>query len=162
LHHDQRADAEGLRDGTGPDCDDKWVAGDPDDQPRAEGDQLESGLGWVTNTHLAGWNWGAGDGVKRWGTNRVDSAQNGYIWFQFLPGTCTVSSGDSSGMVFVNDNGTPKLVGVIYAVGFTTWAMFDGRGVNGMSCSGPPVTSGFVCSRIADRIGWIESVVSGR
>jgi hypothetical protein len=123
---------------------------------------LVSAATWVTNTHMAGWNWGAGAGVKRWGTNQVDSAQNGYIWFQFLPGTCTVSSGDSSGMVFVNDNGTAKLVGVIYAVGWTTWAMFDGRGVNGMSCSGPPVTSGFVSSRIADRIEWIEAVVSGR
>jgi hypothetical protein len=119
---------------------------------------LVSAQTWVTNTHLAGWNWGAGDGVKRWGTNRVAVTSDGYMNFKFLPNTCAVSAGDSAGMVFLNVNGTPKLAGVIYAVDITQ-ALFDGRGVGGASCSGPPVTSGFVCSRIADRLAWIESVL---
>lgn len=100
---------------------------------------------------LAGWKWGAYDGLLRWGTNQVaalyDNAQSGGRGLLFSAdfdagkgdNECTVSVGDSSGPVFVRRGGAWRLAGINYAVdspfsttgtgdGFSA-AIFDGAGI---------------------------------
>jgi hypothetical protein len=67
---------------------------------------------------LKGWQWGAGDGVQRWGRNVVVSArENGlYLYCDFdKPGVtdeCHLSVGDSGGGMFVFEKGLWKLAGI--------------------------------------------------
>jgi hypothetical protein len=138
---------------------------------------------------LRGWAWGSPDGRQRWGENDVASvipfSDHDLLYATFdqhvvpgdHPNECHLSAGDSSGGMFINDNGTWKLAGINYAVDdlyyapasnaqFTA-AIFDARGyyatddgANFYQVSGPdPVPTGFYCSRIASEIPWIYSVI---
>lgn len=136
------------------------------------------------NSTLRGWSWGAADGVQRWGQNNVSSVVP-YTGHDLLystfdqgggPNECHLSSGDSSGGMFINDGGIWKLAGINYAVDdlYTApssssefvAAIFDARGYY-MSDDGitftlitgdNPVPTGFYCSRISSEIAWIYSV----
>lgn len=72
-----------------------------------------------------GWRWGPIDLKARWGTNKVDSTSTipsrGEMLitdFDDLAGTdeCHAASGDSGGALFIEDAGTWKLAGIMYAV----------------------------------------------
>lgn len=140
------------------------------------------------NGNPSGWNWGASDGVQRWGGNAVHSIvtlspDNEFIYATFdalgLAEEATLSSGDSGGAAFIQDGGVWKLAGIHYAVdgpfylddagsGGFNGALFDSRGLylsdemsppNYLLITGPnPVPSGFYSSRISSRLAWIYSV----
>lgn len=75
---------------------------------------------------LKGWQWGAADGVLRWGTNVVSSVAGAVAGLGDLlaakfdatggGGECHLSSGDSGGAVFILDGAAWKLAGINYAV----------------------------------------------
>jgi len=144
------------------------------------------------NDTLRGWNWGAGDGIQRWGENDVaDIVPYGghdLLYATFDEDTPTnqhpneshLSSGDSGGAVFLNDNGVWKLAGINYAVDdlysapspsteFTA-AIFDARGFYTSDGNDPPtftqitgdfpVPTGFYASRISSELAWIGSVIA--
>jgi len=141
------------------------------------------------NGNQTGWAWGAADGRQRWGQNTVSNVvpYNGhdllYSTFDETgqpgngPNECHLSSGDSSGGMFINDGSAWKLAGINYAVDdlYTaadantrfTAAIFDSRGYyttdDGTTFTqitgNNPVPTGFYCSRISSELGWIESVI---
>ena len=85
---------------------------------------------------LAGWQWGASDGVQRWGQNVVNSIQQGFLvaYFQANSGIaneCTLSAGDSGGGVFVKQNGLWSLAGINY--GITSPYSLSSDGSNGFN-----------------------------
>ena len=141
-----------------------------------------------TNGVLSGWNWGAGDGVQRWGENLVSaivtlSPDNDFLYGTFdaagLNEEATLSSGDSGGAAFIQDGDTWKLAGIHYAVdgpfyldasgnvGFDA-ALFDSRGLYISDGASPPhytliegdapVPAGFYPTRVSSKLGWIYSV----
>lgn len=74
---------------------------------------------------LKGWQWAAYDGVQSWGENDVSSIApftglGDMLKFTFdagtLPNECTLSAGDSSGGLFIQDGGVWKLAGINYGV----------------------------------------------
>ncbi|MGI8433068.1 MAG: hypothetical protein ACR2MW_12355 [Chthoniobacterales bacterium] len=142
----------------------------------------------LVNGALAGWNWGAGDGVQRWGTNLVSALaslgpDDDFIYGLFdhngLTEEATLSSGDSGGAAFIEDGGVWKLAGIHYAVdgpfytdangngGFNA-ALFDARGLYVADEAHPgqyvlvsgsaPVPAGFYPTRISSKLAWIYSV----
>jgi hypothetical protein len=135
-----------------------------------------------------GWQYGANDTVKRWGENSVASIYTSLNLGQFLYCTfdrngtsneCHLSSGDSSGGMFIEDSGTWKLAGLHYSVdgpfsldGTTNTqfraALLDVRGLyyenstggwTFVSTQGPVLPSGFYSTRISAHISWINSVI---
>src|SRR5262249_10283218 len=138
----------------------------------------QRGSAMFLNGTLRGWAWGPSDGVQRWGQNNVSGIvpYNGHdlLYSTFdepgQPGNganeCHISVGDSSGGMFINDNGIWKLAGINYAVddlymtadpktSFTA-AIFDSRGYYMSNDNGAtftqitgsnPVPTGFYCSR---------------
>ena len=141
----------------------------------------------LVNGMLAGWNWGAGDGVERWGENVVSeivslAPDDDFIYATFdAPGLAeeaTLSSGDSGGAAFIEDGSVWKLAGIHYAVdgpfytdssggGAFNGALFDTRGLYYSEDGNPPyllitgdapVPSGFYPTRISSKLGWIYSV----
>ena len=155
----------------------------------AIGRGTQRGAEYILNGNLRGWLWGPGDGVTRWGENVVGSivpygTDNELLRAPFdqngLSDECHLSSGDSGGAAFLNDNGTWKLAGIHFAVddfysdenggGKFTGALFDIRGLwtpndapppAYVQFSGPePVPSGFYPTRISRRLPWICSVVA--
>lgn len=72
------------------------------------------------NDQLKGWQWGATDGVLRWGENAVAGKFGSLLKFNFDrdagPNEVHLSNGDSGGGIFVNDAGVWKLAAVCYAV----------------------------------------------
>jgi hypothetical protein len=133
---------------------------------------------------LRGWNWGAGDGVRRWGENDVvDLVPNighDLVYATFnqgvVPNESHLSVGDSGGAIFLNDGGVWKIAGINFAVDdlYTApdastifdAAVFDARGyytydgANFTQITGPnPIPTGFYCSRISSEIAWIYSVI---
>jgi hypothetical protein len=141
------------------------------------------------NGVLAGWNWGPGDGVQRWGDNLVSSIftlspDNDFLYGTFdadgLNQEATLSSGDSGGAAFIKDSADWKLAGIHYAVdgpfyfddtgsgGFDT-ALFDSRGLYISDGGSPPnyiliegdapIPAGFYPTRISSKVGWIYSVI---
>jgi hypothetical protein len=103
---------------------------------------------------LRGWRWGSHDNLLSWGINNVagiipggttgDGQTGEKLFFDFsengndLEGT--VSSGDSGGGVFLQEEGTWKLAGIVYGVSALysltgehddsfSGAIFDGRGL---------------------------------
>lgn len=145
----------------------------------------QRGAARVVDGEVRGWEWGASDGVQRWGENQVASimprestGEALYALFDQvgLPNEAHLSSGDSGGGVFLNDGGTWKLAGINYDVdsfssgpdggGPYNAAMFDERGSytsSGMLVTGnAPVPSGFGATRISAHIAWITSVISPR
>ena len=147
----------------------------------------QRGTDRLVNGMLAGWNWGAGDGVERWGENVVSeiytlSPDNDFIYSTFdAPGLTEeahLSSGDSGGAAFIQDGNVWKLAGIHYAVdgpfytdsagdGAFNGALFDTRGLYYSEDGNPPymlitgttpMPSGFYPTRISSKLGWIYSV----
>jgi hypothetical protein len=87
----------------------------------------------VTN----GWRWGTVDSVMRWGVNQVDSIKFAggapYLYATFTHGAssneCHLSSGDSGGAAFIQENGVWQLAGIHYSVdgAFNTTNISDGK-----------------------------------
>ncbi len=144
----------------------------------------------IINGALHGWNWGTGDGVERWGENIVtsivpDPGLRELIQATFdengLPSEAHLSSGDSGGAVFLQDNGVWKLAAINYGV--DTGYYTDANGTNELSAaalfdtrelyyedqtnpphytliSGPdPAPTAFYSTRIVACLGWIRSVI---
>jgi hypothetical protein len=149
----------------------------------------QRGDGVYLNGILQGWNWGAPDYTERWGENIVGNivslgaASNDCLYATFdqngLPNEAQLSSGDSGGAVFLNDNGVWKLAGINYSVdgpfytdgsgdGAFNAALFDMRGFWIQNSAPPPeyvqvtganpMPSGFYATRISSKLGWIYSV----
>jgi hypothetical protein len=138
------------------------------------------------NNRLKGWEWGPGDGVQRWGQNRISGIFQGgaeigeVLRASFNAGgrnEATLSSGDSGGAVFIKDGKTWKLAGINYAVegpynstnsgaGFNA-AIYDSRGLyltDGGSgwqlFAGKPITGNFYVTRISSHVSWITNVLA--
>jgi len=137
-----------------------------------------------TDSHLGGWAWGTYDYVLRWGTNVVGSIVSDPMYGKLLrapfdanagPDEAHLSSGDSGGGVFVLNASTNRweFAGVNLSVdgpfsfsvdGSNSFnaAMFDTIGLFAQSDQGwitAPNPSAFYATEIADRRGFIESVV---
>ena len=112
----------------------------------------------LSGGEVTGWKWGTGDGQLRWGVNEVENVISvGGSLGQLLqasfdnngdPMEAHLSTGDSGGAVFLNDDGTWKLAGVNYGV--------DGPGQTAA------FGSNFYASRISggDNYTWINAVIS--
>jgi PKD repeat protein len=137
---------------------------------------------------INGWQWGASDGVERWGENDVATNVDGgaglgdflYATFDRDAGSneCHLSVGDSSGGMFIQNGGVWQLAGIHYAVAGPFSNAVDGtvfeaalldRGGLYESDGGVwtfiPNTaqdnpSGFFSTRISSHIDWINSVIS--
>ena len=137
---------------------------------------------------LKGWTWGIGDGRLRWGQNAFVSVRHkkdgwgDVLYARFSQGSgingADLSSGDSSGPVFINDGTGWKLAGIAATVdayfnttdsgpGFIA-SLFDARGLFYSSTpptgwklitGAAPVPSGFCCTRVSVRAAWIDSVI---
>ncbi len=139
----------------------------------------------TTDGVMRGWQWGGSDVVQRWGENTVSairsvSSAGDMVYALFdsngLPNECDLSSGDSGGGVFIDDNGVWKLAGINYDVdyvytgpngsGILYAALFDQRTFYGEDQA--PITgttavpSGFYASRISSHVAWIDSVIEPR
>lgn len=131
---------------------------------------------------LKGWDWGAGDAVRRWGENTFSGvvpfgANNDLLFANFdqagLPNECHLSVGDSGGAAFVNDGSAWKLAGIHYSVdgyfytnamgdGEFIAALFDARGYHNQDGDNYPLIEGaaavptaFYSTRISTRLPWI-------
>jgi hypothetical protein len=130
-----------------------------------------------TNYVVAGWKWGKSDGVMRWGENQV-VATGDFLVGEFNPqlgvNVGQLSSGDSSGAVFMQENGVWKLAGINYGVDgpFSTSpdepsfyaSLVDESGLYSGSyqypCDGTPKPSRFFATRISTKLDWILSVIN--
>lgn len=131
----------------------------------------------VVNGELKGWQWGASDGVLRWGENNVASGNGSLIRFSFDAtggaNEAHFSAGDSGGGTFIQDNGVWKLAAINYAVEgpFSTTAggsqfnaaLFD---KGGLYRNGSPFTesandkpSSLYSTSLAANYSWISSVI---
>jgi len=143
----------------------------------------------VVDGQTNGWFWGAPDGVQRWGENDVSSITNlgvgvGDMLRVVFDGTggsneCHLSDGDSSGGVFIQEDGVWKLAGINHGVDgefsndvdgtVFTAALTDLRGLFQQAGPGPadwifiddaqPVPSAFYSTRISANLDWIYSVI---
>lgn len=134
--------------------------------------------GSVTN----GWQWGPGDGVQRWGTNRVAAIVTGggaqYLYATFDhgggPDECTVSVGDSGGGEFVWVDGVWQLAGIHYTVdgpystnatgpGFNAaiydrFGLYYPVGTNWVAYT-DHMPGGFYSSRVSARYEWLTNSI---
>lgn len=143
------------------------------------------------NSQLRGWEWGGG-GPQRWGENIVAEMPSSYVaggpnddlYATFdengLPEEAHLSSGDSGGGVFIQDNGVWKLAGLNHGVdgyfytdsnggGQFIGAMFDLTGYyysdeqtppHYLQITGtPPTPSGFYATRVSSKLAWINSIL---
>ncbi|MGZ4985308.1 MAG: hypothetical protein ACXV8A_04385 [Chthoniobacterales bacterium] len=127
---------------------------------------------------LRGWQWGAGDDVQRWGENQISNINGISLYAAFDqsggPNECMLSSGDSGGATFINDNGVWKLAGVNYSINSSvatsstapdfTAALFDTRGFYNLSheliTGNTPVPVGFYALRMSVKLPWIQSIIA--
>jgi hypothetical protein len=132
----------------------------------------------VTNEVLKGWQDGPGDGVMRWGVNRVSGIGSLLVAAftgTYGPNEAYLSSGDSSGAVFVQDNtGVWKLAGLNYGIegpfsstqsGSAFYgAIFDESNLYEGGCfiqdCGSPQPVRYYATRISPRVAWIQSIIS--
>lgn len=129
-----------------------------------------------TNAVPKGWKDGLGDGVMRWGQSQ-DIGVGNFVIGAFDqnggPNQAYLSSGDSSGAVFIQDNGVWKLAGINYGIqgpfGLTPTdsfygAIFDESGlyVGGslMPNDGQIRPACFYASRISSSLTWIQAIIS--
>lgn len=139
--------------------------------------------GPLGDSDIRGWQWGAADGVKRWGENNVagftTSGSLLVATFSSTGGTeeeATLSVGDSGGAVFIQDGGTWKLAGINYAVSGAYYsntgesgsgvraAIYDQSSLynsaNNVTFFGPLAGPGlFYSSRISFETAWIDSII---
>jgi hypothetical protein len=107
----------------------------------------------------AGWRWGAADGAQSWGASTVAGTTDGgsgvgtLLRATFDGTNATVSSGDSGGGVFLNDNGSWRLAGVTYAV--ESEGLVDGQNITGAALVGQSLYA----SGVAANQAWIHSVI---
>ncbi len=148
----------------------------------------QRGLAVIVSGVTNGWQWGASDGIERWGENDVATNVNGGAALgDFLRATfdrgagsneCDLSVGDSSGGMFIQNGGVWQLAGIHYAVdgpfsnavdGTTFQAALLDRGglyeASGSSFIFIPNTvsdnpSGFYSTRVSSHISWINGVIS--
>ena len=158
---------------------------------RAEPVTTTNILGMV-KTH--GWLWGPYDGVVRWGQNTISGHIDGNIVYGIVlgdllqaafdanggPNECHLSSGDSGGALFIQDESVWKLAGINYAVdgpyntttngpGFNA-AIFNERGLYTTNSIvggwepvpdvGPDQPGSFYATRISAHVSWINSVIN--
>jgi hypothetical protein len=146
------------------------------------------GTAVTKNGVTKGWKWATQDGVKSWGENKVDGFYNpgtGYgslLKFSFSKNGLTnegaLSTGDSAGGVFVQDNGVWKLAGINYLVdgpfsltgttgsGFMA-SLFDKGGLyqggDGAwkfnSDTTADIPGNWYATRISARQSWIKSII---
>ncbi len=129
----------------------------------------------VTNLELKGWKAGAGDGVMRWGENLVKAAGSGFLLVSFDTdgnnNEASLSSGDSSGAVFIKEDGVWKLAGINYGIegpfkvcatdASFYGAIFDKTGLyQQMPDDGIIRPACFYASRVSSNLGWMTSVLS--
>ncbi len=134
-----------------------------------------------------GWEWGASDGVLRWGTNVATGIYDGKsLYGASLIGAefnsdaggdeVTLSSGDSGGGAFIQEGGVWKFAGinswvdgpyntVASSAGAFTAALFNADGyyydslTSGGQVTDPASGPGlFFLTRISSRMSWIQSV----
>jgi hypothetical protein len=130
----------------------------------------------TTNLVSKGWKADASDGVMRWGQSQV-IAGGCYIVGSFDKNgganQAYLSGGDSSGAVFIQDNGVWKLAGINYGVdgpfGVTPADAFYGAifDVSGLYVGGAFVPNDgqiypacFYATRISYRLTWIQSIIN--
>lgn len=144
----------------------------------------------VTNSgaaQLRGWMWAPGPGKLHWGLNRISGSESfgsfagGLLWaaFDATGGAeeAIAAVGDSSGGVFINQNGRWELAGITYAVSgpfnyspdsvaFNA-SLFDRRGLYQPDANGWVLVTGvvpqpgaFSTSRVSVRRTWIESTMA--
>lgn len=130
----------------------------------------------VTNLVLKGWKAGLSDGRMRWGENRVQGVGS------FLAATfdasgndneAFLSGGDSSGAVFIQENGVWKLAGINYGIegpfsctptepGFYG-AIMDQSGLYSggyfIPDDGQTRPVSFYATRISTHVAWIQAIV---
>jgi len=138
-------------------------------------------------TELRGWTWGPGDGVMRWGTNRVEEIVDGEASIGPLlraafdadggDDECHLSTGDSGGAAFVREGNHWELAGIHYAVdGPYRWsaegaefnaALFDHRGFffnDGTNwvevAEGDPPPGGLYATDVSAHADWILQFIS--
>jgi hypothetical protein len=144
-------------------------------------------VGGLLGSQLKGWKWGATDGRKRWGENRVATIYNHPQVGELLratfdaqgePNEAHASIGDSSGGIFIKEGNSWKLAGVSYGVdgpynltdsgeGFQA-AIFDDGGLyrrgDGTWTQTPDLplnqAGAFYASRISSRLSWIQNILS--
>lgn len=143
----------------------------------------------ITAGQTNGWRWGADDGIQRWGENDIASVANDPQWGELLRCTfdraaptsneCHLSSGDSSGALFIQDGAVWKLAGINLGVdgpfsfdsaGSNAFqaAMFDLRGLyvsDGTNWVLIPTNSpaeepgSFYCTRVSAQLGWLHNII---
>lgn len=98
---------------------------------------------FVTEVITNGWEWGTRNYIQRWGTNVVSGTEivNGYpvlkVDWDADAGDdeCMLADKDSSGGVFIQDNGVWKLAGMNYAIGPTWTYSFNSDGSDPFNAS---------------------------
>ena len=140
-------------------------------------------------TKLKGWLWGPGDGVQRWGQNRVRAILDGgagigeLLYASFDAGAgrneAQLSAGDSGGAVFIKDGKLYKLAGINRAVdppfsftntgpGFEA-ALFDRRNLYEETATDTwtlvpnhsgRLPGGFYATRISSQLDWINRIIA--
>jgi len=130
----------------------------------------------TTNAVPKGWKAGASDGVIRWGQSKVVGIGS-FIVGAFDenggPNQAYLSGGDSSGAVFIQDNGIWKLGGINYGIdgpfGLTSTdsfygAIYDQSGLYTGNYlfpnDGQIRPARFYATRISDRLTWIQSIIN--
>jgi len=147
----------------------------------------QRGSAYSLGSVAKGWLWGGADSVQRWGRNVVegvvtDPSYGDLLYCNFdnpgIPGECHLSTGDSSGGLFVLENGLWRLAGLNLAVdgpfsesssGSSQFyaALFDCSGLyvetspgvwSIIPSGGGDVQSSFYSTQISAHTTWIQSV----
>jgi hypothetical protein len=142
----------------------------------------------VKNGQTKGWLWATQDKLMSWGENMVSSTLDGgtingnkvgqLLKFTFNKGGLTnegaLSTGDSGGGVFINDNGKWKLAGINYLVegpfSLTSGgpqfnaSLFDKGGlyINGdqsIADTAADIPAAWYATRVSSRASWIKSII---
>ena len=154
---------------------------------------LTTGFGrnQTTSAMTNGWRWGSNTGIQRWGTNKVSSVTTigSYPMLKVdwdadsADEECMLADKDSSGGVFIQDNGVWKLAGMNYTIGPASTYSFNSDGSASFSAAILDFTgdsplyiynggswvdtdsfgiteSSFYSSRISSRYSWITNNVT--
>jgi hypothetical protein len=135
-----------------------------------------------------GWLWGATNYIQRWGTNMVSGTATSSEGYPLLEvdwnaggNNCMLADKDSSGALFIKDNGIWKLAGINYSVGPAATYSFNSNGSNSFKAAildfrgesplyasigtnwilmSSSQKSSFYASRISSRYSWITNNVA--